>query len=173
MVNSQIPDFAAGNLETVRVMSGLARSRSIHPKVRQLALKILNQSGVASHNFIDEAKALADFVQENVRYVRDPLGVEQLHDPLYMIDQIIAGTAQGDCDDQALLLASLLLAIGAQPFFAIVRYTQLSGAFNHIYTVVYDKNWNGTKKRLVLDTILKDRPVGFEVPYVSKREIAV
>jgi hypothetical protein len=154
-------------------MQGIARSRSAHPLVRQLALKVLAGAQIQSHDFLDEAKALADFVQENVRYVRDPNGVEQLHDPVYMIGEISKGTAQGDCDDQALLLAALLLAIGAQPFFAIVRYNGSNGAYNHIYTVVYDKNWMGKRQRLVLDTIIKDRGIGFEVPYKSIREIPV
>lgn len=173
VVNRTIGDFENGNLETVAIMQGIARKASADPRVRQLALNVLQQNSVASHNYIDEARALAQFVQQNVRYVRDPNGIEQLHDPIYMIDQITKGTAQGDCDDQALLLASMLLTIGAQPFFAIVRFNSTRGAYNHIYTVVYDKNWNGRRKRLVMDTIIKDKPIGFEAPYASKQEIPV
>lgn len=154
-------------------MRSLARERSTDPLVRQLALKILEEGGVGSHDFVKEATALGEFVQKYVRYVRDPDGVEQLHDPTYLIRKIQAGVAQGDCDDQALLLATLLLSIGAQPFFAIVRYKDVTGPFNHIYTVVYDKDWGKPKRRLVLDTILKDREIGFEVPHVSIMEIPV
>lgn len=154
-------------------MRKVARQRSTDPRIRQLALKILQESRIKSHDFIDEAMALGEFVKENIRYVRDPNGVEQLHDPIYLINEIVKGTAHGDCDDQALLLASLLLSIGAQPYFAIVRYKDSSGPFNHIYTVVYDTNWMGKKRRLALDTIIKDRGMGFEVPFKSKREIPV
>lgn len=154
-------------------MQSLARERATDPLVRFLALKILEQANIGSHDFLSEAKALGEFVQKYVRYVRDPNGVEQLHDPIYLIRKIQAGVAQGDCDDQALLLSTLLLSIGAQPFFAIVRYKDTSGPFNHIYTVVYEKDWGKPKKRLVLDTILKDRDIGFEVPHTSIKEIPV
>ena len=153
-------------------MRSIARERMSHPKVRALALAILQQANIQSHNFLDEAKALGEFVQTNVRYVRDTNGVEQLHDPLYMINEIEKGTAQGDCDDQALLLSTLLLSVGAQPYYAIVRYKGTSGPFNHIYTLVYDKNWTGNRQRLVLDTIIKDRSLGFEVPHTSIQEIS-
>lgn len=157
----------------MEIMRRIARQRSTDPRVRQLALNILMSNNIGSHNFMDEAMAIATFVQENIRYVRDPNGVEQLHDPIYLIDQLSKGVAQGDCDDQALLVATLLLSIGAQPFFAIVRYNSKTGAYNHIYTVVYDKNWVGKRRRTVLDTIIKDRGIGFEVPYKSIKEIPV
>lgn len=162
-----------GNYQTVQIMQNAARARCKHPKVRGLALKILEQKGIASHNYLDEARAIAEFVQTNVRYVRDIDNVEQLHDPLYMIDRLIAGTAQGDCDDMSLLLASLLLSVGCQPLFAIVRYRSTCGPFNHIYVVCYEKNWTSPRKRLVMDTILKDRAIGAEVPHTSREEIRV
>lgn len=151
-----------------------ARRHSKNPMVRALALKILEQEKVKSHDFLSEAKAIAEFVRDNVRYVRDIEGVEQLHNPLYMIKQVSAGTAQGDCDDMSLLLATLLLSVGHSPYFAIVRYRDVAGPFNHIYVTEYEKNWGPKKKkRLVMDTIMKDREIGFEVPYKSGKEIMV
>jgi hypothetical protein len=162
-----------GNYETVEMMKKVARQRASHPMVRGLALSILEQAGIPSHDFLTEARALAEYVQQEVRYVRDIEGVEQLHDPLYMIEKLKAGTAQGDCDDMAMLLATLLLSVGHSPLFAIVRYRSTSGPFNHIYVVEYDKNWGKTKKRLVMDCILKDRHIGNEVPHVSRKEIKI
>lgn len=170
---SDLSNSDRGNYETVEIMRQKARELSSHPKVRALALKILESAHLRSHDFLNEARAIAEFVQREVRYVKDINNVEQLHDPLYMIDQIKAGTAQGDCDDMSLLLATLLLSIGHQPYFAIVRYRTYSGPFNHIYVVTYDRNWGGAKQRLVMDTILKDRPIGKEVPHKSKKEIRV
>lgn len=173
VANTTIPDNDRGNYQTVAFMQDVAHQKALDPVVRKLALSILSQAGIGSHNFVDEAFALANFVQQNVRYVRDPTGVEQIHDPTYLVQQIAAGSAQGDCDDQALLLASLLLTVGARPFFAIVRYNSNHGPYNHIYTVVYEKNWGALRRRIVLDTILKDRAVGFEVPFRSIKEIEV
>jgi len=171
--STELSSSDRGNYETVEIMRRKARENSSHPLVRGLALKVLEQSGVKSHNFVDEAKALAEFIQKEVRYVRDTNDVEQLHDPVYMIRRIIEGTAQGDCDDMALILVTLLLSVGHQPYFAIVRYREVAGPFNHIYVVEYDRNWGGAKKRIVMDTILKDRPIGTEVPHKSKMEIKV
>ncbi len=170
---TELANADLGNYQTVEVMRQKAREAASSPLVRRLALKIIEQAGIKSHNFLDEARAIATFVQANVRYVRDPNDIEQLHDPAYMIREITQGTAQGDCDDMALLLATLLLSVGHQPFFTIVRYRDVTGPFNHIYVVEYDRNWGGPKQRLVMDTILKDRPIGTEVPHKSRREIRV
>ena len=159
-----------GNLETIQVMKRVAKLRSSHPLVRQLALNILNFKNVVPQNYADEAIAIAQYVKKHVRYVRDIKGVETLHDPLTMIDQIKRGVAQGDCDDISLLIATLLLSIGHQPYFKTVRYKSNFGPYNHIYVVVYEKNYGEKKKRkIVLDGILK-QPIGFEVPHKSSKE---
>lgn len=170
---AELSNADKGNYETVEIMRREAHRLKSHPKVRELALKILESNGVGSHNFLEEARALAEFVQREVRYVRDINDVEQLHDPLYMIKLLESGTAQGDCDDMSLLLATLMLAVGHQPYFAIVRYKATTGPYNHIYVTTYDRNWGGPKRRLVMDTILKDRPIGREVPHKSRKEIRV
>lgn len=161
-------------METVRVMSEVAHARAFHPLVRGLALKIIQFYGVRSHDFINEAKAIGDYVRQKVRYVRDCKNVEQLHDPLTMIDQITQGAAQGDCDDMSLLIATMLLAVGHQPFFRVVEYRRNSGSFNHIYVVDYEKSGPGKKrKRVVLDAIVKHMPIGFEVRHDYGKEIEV
>jgi hypothetical protein len=171
--NSKLGFGMQGNLDTIQVMKKVARKRATHPKVRELALRILESHGVQSQNYIDEALAIGRYVKAKVRYVRDINGVEQLHDPLTLIDQIQRGMAHGDCDDMSLLIATLLLSIGHQPYFRIVRYRQGGGPFQHIYVVVYENNWHQKKKRIVLDAILKRQPIGTEVKHISGREIRV
>lgn len=155
------------------MMRKIARVRSSDPLSRKLALNILAQYGVRSHHFVDESLAIGDYVKNKVRYVRDPENVEYLQDPLDLIKQIQAGTAQGDCDDMALLIATLLLSVGHQPLFRAVRYEQPLGNFNHIYVVDYDKNPYGQRERIVLDAILKDREIGSEVQSLSGEEFPI
>lgn len=169
----EISNGLNGNLETIEYMKKVARIRSGHPLVRKLALKILNDYGVESHRFADEALAIGDFVKRHVRYVRDPEDIEYLQDPVDLIKQMQNGSARGDCDDQSLLAACLLLSIGAQPFFRAVRYESVFGNYNHIYVVVYDQNGKGERQRVVLDCILKDRMIGSEVNHASGDEFAV
>lgn len=162
-----------GNMKTVDVMKQVAHERAGHPKIRKLTLNVLNHYGVKSHHYADEAKAVGDYVKRKVRYVKDPAGIEQLHDPLMLVDQIERGIARGDCDDMALLIASMLLSIGHRPKFRTVRYRTYTGGYNHIYVVDYAQNGPNGPYRIVLDAIIKDKPIGFEVPHKSGKEIPV
>lgn len=117
-----------------------------------------------------EAKVIGEFIQQKVRYVKDPYGIEQLHDPVMMIEHITRGTATGDCDDMTLLTATLLMSIGIVPKFRCVRYQTKTGHFNHIYLVVYEGRGFGKKQRLAIDCIIKDKPIGYEVPHMSGRD---
>ena len=147
-------------------MQRVARARASHPLVRQLALNILLDYDVLSQHYINEALAIGNFVKEKVRYVRDIQGVETLHDPLTLIDQIKRGVAQGDCDDISLLIATLLLSIGHSPFYKAVKYKKGIKTYQHIYVVVFERNPGQKKKReIVLDGILKIKPIGSEVPH--------
>lgn len=157
-------------------MSRVARNRSGHPKVRKLALNILNYYGIPSMRYVDEALAVGDYVKKYVRYVRDPDGIEYLQDPIDLIDQIVKGEAQGDCDDMSLLIATLLLSIGHTPCFRAVRYGTDYDHYNHIYVVDYEKNGTGPgdlKKRVVLDGILKRSRIGTEINHLSGDEFPV
>lgn len=169
----KLPDGKKGNLRTIKVMKKVAHERKGHPLVRNLALNILKSENVESNQFLDESRVIGEFVQEHVRYVRDTFGIEQLHDPVLMIKNIQKGTAQGDCDDMSLLIVTLLLSIGHYPKFRAVRYGSFFGPYNHIYVVDYDRNGRTPLKRLSIDAIVKDRPIGFEVKHTSGREYPV
>lgn len=172
-INGKLSEGVEGNYETVRLMSEIAHGRKGHPAVRQLALKIVRDAGVGSMNYADEAIAIGEYVQKHVRYVRDPEGIEQLTDPIILIEQIKFDEAQGDCDDMALFIATLLLAIGHEPFFRMVRYKALSPFFNHIYVVDYERNDETREERIVLDAILKNHVIGSEVPHATGEEVRV
>lgn len=154
-------------------MINVARNRAGDPLIRKLALNIISDQKIPSNNYIDEALALGDYIKNTVRYVRDPSGIEYLQDPLTIISQMQAGEACGDCDDMALLVAALLLSVGHEPSFAAVRYQDVQGPYNHIYVVDYDHNQQGPNQRIVLDAILKDRPIGFEVQSMSGDEFPI
>lgn len=172
--NQSLSDGCKGNLETVEIMKRVARDRSRSPLVRKLAHNILLTYKVPSQFYKDEALAIGDYVKKNVRYVRDINGVETLTDPFTMIDQLTRGEAQGDCDDISLLIATLLLSIGHQPFFRIVKYTNDPFInWQHIYVVVYEKNPGKERQRIVLDGIIKRKPIGYEIKHLQGKEIEV
>jgi len=167
------PDGERGNLATVDFMKKIARERAGHPLVRQLGINILNQARTKSHNHADEAKAVGVWVQQNIRYMKDPDDIELLQDPVYIIRASEKGEARGDCDDMALLIATLLISIGIKPYFKIVRWKKTSGNYNHIYVVVREGNYREQPKEISLDAIVKDQEIGYELTSMSSKLIEI
>lgn len=168
---SSLSSGQAGNLQTVQMMQKLAHAAAGDPLVQKLASLIVLD--VPSHYYAEESKAIGNYVLAKVRYRMDPEGYEQLQAPALLIGDIQNGVAQGDCDDMALLTSALLLALGHNPFYAMVRYDSQDGAYAHIYCVDYATNPGAGTQRVVLDCILKDKPIGSEVDYASGDEIEV
>jgi hypothetical protein len=168
-----------GNIDTIEAMKKLAREFSRHDLVKRLATNIIHYNNIPSHHYLDEARAIGEFVKKHIRYVKDPVGTESLQAPDMMIRMMKdVGYAMGDCDDMALLTASLLMSVGIKSKFRAVRYKDEVQGFNHIYVVVYENNIGdsshpGQIKRLVIDCIIKDRPIGFEIKHASGQEFPV
>lgn len=120
-----IPGGAAGTRETLRIMRDLTREWRVHPKLRQLAKAIVQSCPPKSAKC--ESSKIHAFVSNKIRYVRDVAGVETIQTPdLTLRDRC------GDCDDQALLVASLLQSIGRPARFIAVGTQR--GAYQHVYT---------------------------------------
>lgn len=173
MKSGKLSNGKKGNIETINIMKEAARRCAASPIVREFAISILNQYKTKSNDYVDEALAIGDYVKKTVRYVRDPDGIELLTDPLTMIDKMQKGIARGDCDDMSLLIATLLLAVGHSPSYRAIRYDSNYGHFNHIYVVCYEKNLGKQQVRVVLDAIIKIKPIGYEIPHKSGDEFLV
>ncbi len=122
-----IPGGGAGTRATMAKMVELihAAKRNLH--IRHLACAII--AGLPHKAYADQAAAVQQWVQDNVQYVRDIHGVETLTPPEYLL-----ATRAGDCDDQAMLVAAMLGAIG----FAckIVAGGRDPEHFEHVWTEV-------------------------------------
>jgi transglutaminase-like putative cysteine protease len=95
--------------------------------IRQLAFAIIDH--VRGHkNFGAQVRAIHSWVQTNIQYVRDVRGVETLATPTKTLE-----FGKGDCDDQAVLIASLLESIGHPTRFVAIRL-QPFGPFVHVFT---------------------------------------
>lgn len=73
-----------------------------------------------------EVAAIFHWVQQNVRYTRDPSGIELFRTPRAVLSDGI-----GDCDDMAIMLAALLMAAGYRCRFRVVGFTE--GSYEHVY----------------------------------------
>lgn len=96
----------------MRRMRDLTREAVRDPSqaIREHALSIVGSGG-----FVDQVRQLQSWVQSRIRYIHDPPDLELVQTPQYTLQQ-----KAGDCDDQATLLAALLMATGHPAQFMAV-----------------------------------------------------
>lgn len=114
---------------TMKRMSNIAKAASHRPFVINLARQIVAR--VPGKNFPGEAVTVQNWVRQNIRYTRDPYFSETLQTPEVTVQQ-----GHGDCDDQAILVAALLSAIGGAVRFRAVRIPGNGPALGHVLTEV-------------------------------------
>src|SRR4051812_47922543 len=99
----QAPTGAAGIRETLKLMSELARKAKLSPLIRERAKSLT--CNLPQKDRWGEISAVFQYVQQGVRYLRDPRDVETVVAPETMVEDLFPA---GDCDDKCLLLAALL-----------------------------------------------------------------
>ena len=114
--------------QTIRTMRQLVNQYKTDATIRQTAMQIVFLT--PEKNEYSECEAIFNFVRDHIRYVKDVFGVETLALPT-----ITLATRMGDCDDQSVLLASLLESIGYPTQFVIAGYST-PGAYEHVYVRV-------------------------------------
>ena len=119
-----IPNGKAGILATLKEMARLARLGKRMFAVHRAALARTRQCN--QKDYACEAAALHQFVRDSIRYVQDPIDVERIQSPDKTLE-----LAAGDCDDKAILLASLLESIGHPTRFIAIGFEP--GVFSHVY----------------------------------------
>lgn len=107
-------------------MRQLVRRYKKSMPIRQLAFSIIDR--VRGHkNFAAQVRAIHEYMVNNIQYVKDVNGVETLATPLKTLE-----FRKGDCDDQAVLIATLLESIGHPTRFVAIKMKPL-GPFVHVY----------------------------------------
>lgn len=109
---------------------------------------------------VEESRAIQEWVKRRVRYVPDPIGAEMMADPLTTIKK------GGDCDDMAILAASLLQAIGHDARIGAVTW---KGRNDASHAVVVDLTAG-----CIVDPVGNEPqnwpPKGFEVQSIKYRD---
>jgi hypothetical protein len=128
----------SGTHKTLQHIQALIRAGAKDFYVRQKAIDILLQRGVQPKDYLGEIQALFEWVQQNVRYTKDPYRVEVLHSARRLLDLLA-----GDCDDMTILLAAMLESVGHPTRMVIVGPNRLQPSlFSHIYLEVsYQGRW--------------------------------
>lgn len=124
----------AGIFQTIRVMRALVRAYRVDPAIRSAAISIVFLTPEKMQH--SEVTAIFEWVRDHIRYVRDIAGVETIVTP----DKTLLCKI-GDCDDQTVLLASLLESIGYETRFVVAGYAT-ADALEHVYLqVLIDGAW--------------------------------
>lgn len=97
-------------------------------KVRDLVEQIC--STLVQGDYASEVLACYYWVCQNIRYLRDPHGLEFVKEPARTLE-----SRSGDCDDIAVLLASMVMACGNRCRFALVGFKS-GGEPSHVYLEV-------------------------------------
>lgn len=105
-------------------MAALSLQGAHNIEVRNTAVALTN--GLADKDFRGEACACLAFARDKIRYVKDIFDTETIATPDWLIK-----IGAGDCDDKAVLLASLLCSIGHEPRFIAVAFAP--DQFSHVW----------------------------------------
>lgn len=150
-----IPNGPQGTKTTLSIMSRLVRRYKRSVPLRQLALNVIR--GVEGRkNFPAQISRIQNYVRSNIQYVKDVNGVETVQTPVRTMDN-----KAGDCDDQSVLVATLLEAIGHPTRFVAIRLSS-GGPFAHVFTETKVGN------RWVSVETTENWPIGFVPQFAGK-----
>jgi len=119
----EIPDGVAGIKATLALMVKLARAGRKSWPVRQQAEMLVK--GLPPKSWLAEVRAIHHYVRDKIRYTKDIRGTETVATPDKTMERGV-----GDCDDKALLTASLLESIGHPTRFVAIG--KPGGDFEHV-----------------------------------------
>ncbi|MBS7614950.1 transglutaminase domain-containing protein [Candidatus Bathyarchaeota archaeon] len=112
--------------ETTQIMISFATKKT--QEVRNLAVSLGKKFAAGDFK---QARRLYEYVRDEIAYIHDPRSTEEVQPP-----EVTLKLGGGDCDDKAVLLASLLMSIGFDVCFFIAD-TDNDNNPDHVYTGVY------------------------------------
>lgn len=112
-------------------MISFVQNASVDPNFRDAVIRF----GLVGKTRSETIRRVHDFVQSRVHFVQEP--EEILNDPSFLISEIQdRGYTFGDCDDQSMLVASILRSVNIPSFFITVGET--NGEPEHVLVGTYD-----------------------------------
>ncbi len=88
----------------ISVLREIAERSGVDPRFATLAINICKEAGVEPRDYKGQARSILKWVQQTIYYINEP--AERLQDPIYTLK-----VGYGDCDDMAILLATLYESI--------------------------------------------------------------
>ena len=163
-----LPEGEAGVDETVARMVRMAHGQygAKSPKVRALAINILNRANVPDKDYYGMIIAVHNWTRDNIRYVLDTVAQETLSHP----EETLFNSLAGDCDDQVIAEIALLSSIGIQAWPVVVG--RAPGQYSHVYLYaqVPPGKHRYAGKIIPLDPIMREWPAGREAPLPARKQ---
>ena len=147
----EIAPGEAGIFQSLEAMRLGVRKELSDPLVRDTAGRLVAGCGPADDAC--RAAAVFSFVRQKMDYVPDPVDVEAVGLASYHLQQIAeTGMTYGDCDDAAVLVATLAMAVGIPARFAVASFRD-DLELHHVWAEVrlQDTGWEN------LDTFRAER----------------
>lgn len=119
---------------TLSAMRAVVRSAVRNPRVVNTAVHIVED--VHGSDALALATRLASWVRQSMQFLPDPVvNGDWIRTPEFILHEITRrGIARGDCDDAAVLVASLAMAVGLRARFNAVAFSP--GGYEHVWTDV-------------------------------------
>jgi len=113
-------------------MRDFVNEYKVNPFIRETALGLTR--ALPQKDFAGEVRVLFSYVQDHIRYVRDINGVETVQSPVKTLEY-----GAGDCDDKALLLATMLESLGHETRFYAVGFRPKSISHVLLQCKIFDE----------------------------------
>lgn len=154
----------------LKVLSELAQRATVHPLIRNTALKIIRNADARDDRAELEAifRAVKHGDQEvaplvnGVKYVADPTYADYFESPVDILTNCLKGACGSDCDGQTGLIIALAGSIGFTT--GLRAYGTREGRYSHVYPVVAFPKRPPFKTVLGMDTTVPKSKVGWEPP---------
>jgi transglutaminase-like putative cysteine protease len=162
-----------GDPKRMDIITRIAQMRGRDPRIATLAVDIFKKAGVQPRDYVGQAKAILDFVQNDLYYVNEP--GERLSDPLRTLK-----VGYGDCDDLVIVLGAILESVRI-PWRVVISGTDKRGRkvryhhgdkfpggekkgyiWSHIYMTIGDRPFNPQKWHYA-ETTVRGAPLGWDV----------
>lgn len=159
----QLPPGQEASVDTtVALMADMAKGKwgARSPKIRALAINIINAANVANKDYFGMAEAIHNYVRDNIRYVKDVVGQETLSYP----EETLFNSRGGDCDDLSIAEIALLGSIGIRSYPVVIGLDP--GRYSHVYVHIEIPPGRGryAGQTIAADPIMREWPLGKAAP---------
>lgn len=136
VIEKRLPSWADGRLSEEifadEIKAAVYRGKN-DMKIRDLCIGIIKQNNLDGRQRLQVAGAFQNWMRSNITYVLDPVRTEVFQEARVTLFEKQAG----DCDDQAIALAAMLMSVGIPAKIILLSqepdFDTKTGRFRHVF----------------------------------------